>query len=208
MFTLPRNKAVTRPFMAVMTVTALCLALAGAQSAVAAESATPTQRQLAQDKLKDTLKLTPAQSALLKKAEDGSQAARKAQMDEQIKRMQEHRKAMDTAVDKNVAPDLRKLAQEQDKQMDARMALHKQVRDGWLNFYDALDAKQKVDAVKFLQARIAMHDGMAGMHGMKNMSSKQNRRMGRADGQMGGKMGGGMGDPKMDAMPEHGAMPR
>jgi hypothetical protein len=199
MFSLPLKKALGRPGGVVATVATLCLGL-GCQFAFAVQAAPPApaaaQRPMPQDKLKEILKLTPAQSALLQKAEDGGQAAHKAQMDEQIKRMQERRKAMDAVTDKAAPPDLRKLAQEQDKEMDARMTLHKQVRDGWLNFYDSLDAKQKVEAIKLLHDRMAMHSKAGG---------KSAHRMG---GHMTGMSMGApeVGKMPMDVMPDHGAM--
>jgi hypothetical protein len=174
---------------ATLAVSILALMLGG-QVAYAVDTATTaaaakTTQATRLASMKDTLKLTDAQNALLQKADAASVVSQKVMMDEQIKRMQARRDALGTTTTKT-APDLRKLATEQDAMQATRAAEQKKVRETWLAFYDSLSADQKMDAAKFVQARMAMggagHEQMGRMNGRNGKGQKGDHRMGGRDG--------------------------
>jgi protein CpxP len=120
------------------------------------------QREM--DGLKQQLGLDKKQEALFQSAREASQQA----MREGMQSRREHRDRLKQALN-GPNPDLRALAGQMDKEREEHMKKHRQVRDAWLNFYDALDPAQKDKARQFILARFGhMEDmGRKMRHGMR-----------------------------------------
>ena len=103
------------------------------------------------DDLRQQLKLSADQDALFKSALEATEKLHRemrATMQEKHEQMQAQLAAK--------SPDLHAMAAAMDQEKAAHDAKRKEVRDAWLNFYDALNPEQKDLASKFLLAQINM----------------------------------------------------
>lgn len=157
--------------------TAALMAAAMGMSAHAAEPAMPMgahegrpegmpgmhmQRDL--EGLQKQLGLDRKQETLFQTARETSQQAMREGMQA---RREDHDKLKQALNGPN--PDLRALASQMDKAREEHMKKHRQVRDAWLNFYDALNPAQKDKARQFILARIGHMEDMGRKmhHGMR-----------------------------------------
>ena len=121
------------------------------------------QMQQEVERLHKDLNLDKQQEALFQAARDASRDA----MREGMASRRENHEKMKAALE-GPNPDLRALAAQMDKERDEHMQKHRQVRDAWLNFYDALNPAQKEKARHFIVARMdhmkqAMQERRPGM---------------------------------------------
>ena len=115
------------------------------------------------ERMQKDLNLDKKQEALFQTARDASRDAMREGM---ASRRENHEKMRAALEGPN--PDLRALAAQMDKERDEHMQKHRQVRDAWLNFYDALNPAQKEKARHFIVARMdhmkqAMQERRPGM---------------------------------------------
>lgn len=146
--------------------TALAVAAIALTSQAAEGPAGLTERpamgmQHKMDKLHQDLGLDKKQEALF-------QAAREAGRNAMRDAMQARRASRDRmkAALEGPNPDLRALTAQMDKERDEQMQKHRQVREAWLNFYDALNPAQKEKARHFIVGQ--MDHRMEG-HGRRSM---------------------------------------
>lgn len=158
----PLNTVTLGRITTALAVAAFALTSQAAEGPAGRAERPAMEMQHRMDKLHQDLGLDKKQEALF-------QAAREAGRNAMRDGMQARRASRDRmkAALESPNPDLRTLTAQMDKERDEQMQKHRQVREAWLNFYDALNPAQKEQARHFIVGQMEHRMEAAGKRHMR-----------------------------------------